>query len=55
MQIAHDIFSGPLEVECFHHLHGLFELVTACYKDEFAVPGLLEYSIHGSVSVGLGD
>jgi len=45
-EISHGVSSGPLEVECFHNLHGLFKLLTDCYVNEFAVFGLFEYSIH---------
>jgi hypothetical protein len=54
-RIPHYIFSGPVGVECFHELHGLFKLVAGCYVYEFAVPKLFEDTIHGaSTSLLLG-
>jgi hypothetical protein len=54
-RIPHYIFSGPVCVECFHELHGLFKLVAVCYVFEFAVLKLLEHAIHStSASLLLG-
>jgi len=46
--ILHKVFSGPLEVECFHDLTGLLKLSPTCYVNEFAFFSLFEYFIHGS-------
>ena len=45
-RIPHHVLSGPMSVERFHELHGLFKLVPKCYVEEFAVLKLLEHATH---------